>query len=120
MDFNDAIAAHIRWRTRLSRYVAEPDRSLSADEIAATNRCELGRWLGGEGRMYSGAPEYAALIDSHALFHKAAAAIVIKADSGQRVTKDIALGLQSGYGAASSEILKTLLVMKTRVCAARC
>ena len=118
MNFDEAIAAHIRWRTTLSRYVAQPDRSLNAAEVRLTDRCELGRWLGGEGRRYCGVPEFTSLVASHAQFHRAAAAVVAKADSGQCATKDIALGLQSGYGAASAEIIKTLMVMKTRVLAA--
>ena len=118
MDFNDAIAAHLRWRMMLSHYVATPDRSLVASLVASTDRCELGRWLAGEGKQYSRAPEFASLIVAHAIFHRAASDIIRKADSGQSVMQDIALGLQSGYGAASSEIIKTLLLLRTRAAVA--
>jgi methyl-accepting chemotaxis protein len=118
VNFDEAIAAHLQWRTRLSCYVAQPDRSLSAADVILTDRCELGRWIGGEGKRYGGIPDFTSLVASHAQFHRAAAAVVAKADSGQCVTQDIALGLQSGYGAASAEIVKTLMVMKTRVPAA--
>ena len=118
MDFDDAIAAHLRWRMTLSRYAAAPDRSLDASLVASTDRCELGRWLGGEGKQYSSVPEFTSLVSAHAIFHRAASAIVRKADSGQSVMQDIALGLQSGFGAASSEIIKTLMLLRTRVSAA--
>ena len=115
MEFNDAIAAHLRWRMTLSHYVAAPDRSLDAALVASTDRCELGRWINGEGKRYSSVPEFTSLVAAHTMFHWAASAIVRKADSGQSVMQDIALGLQSGYGAASTEIIKTLMLLRTRV-----
>ena len=115
MDFDQAIAAHSKWKARLRSYIAAPDGSLSAPEIALDNKCELGMWITAQGAMHSTLPEFKSLRSQHARFHKAAAEIVRKADSGQRVTEEVALGAKSEFSSASADVVSAIMALKAEV-----
>ena len=83
MDFDEAIRAHSAWKLKLSAYLRNPDGSLKASEIQADNKCALGQWIYGEGAKHSSHAEFTTLKAEHQRFHKAAAQVVQKADSGQ-------------------------------------
>jgi len=114
MNFDDAVAAHSEWKRKLNSYVRNPDHSLKASEVDADDRCELGKWLKGEGQQYSAAPEFARLTKEHARFHKAAADIVSRVDSGQDVSADLAIGGGSEFGRASSAVVLAIMGMKKK------
>ncbi len=115
MDFNQAISAHSKWKTKLREYLVKPDRSLSASEIALDNKCELGKWIVGDGAKYSSLPEFQALRSEHAKFHKAAADVVRKADSGHRVIEEVALGSNSEFSLASANVVTAIMAIKNKV-----
>ena len=115
MDFDGAVIAHSRWKMKLKSYLSKPDHSLDPLEVAADNKCELGQWLHGEGRRYSNLPEYAKLVSDHARLHKAAAVIVEKANNGQSVAEETAVGANSEFTNASTDIVLSLKAMKERV-----
>lgn len=112
MNFKDAITAHALWKMKLTNYIKKPDGSLKPSEIEPDNRCELGKWLHGEGKKHSASAEYKQLVEIHAKFHKAAANIVRRADAGENVSEDVALGAKSEYAHISGEITKLLMNME--------
>jgi Chemoreceptor zinc-binding domain len=115
MDFDQAIAAHSKWKGKLRTYIASPDGSLSAPEIALDNKCELGKWISGEGAKYSNLPEFKSLRSQHAHFHKAAAEIVRKVDAGHNVTEEVALGAKSEFSSASADVVSAIMALKAEV-----
>lgn len=115
MDFDQAIAAHSSWKQKLRSYLAKPDRSLSAVDVEHADKCDLGRWIAGEGAKYGSLPEFQALRSEHAHFHKAAASVIRHADSGQNVTEEISLGGKSEFSAASSAVVKAIMALKDKV-----
>jgi methyl-accepting chemotaxis protein len=112
MNFDQAISCHVQWKSRLGAYVAHPDHSLNAAELAQTDRCDLGKWIQSEGQKFAKSPEFAKLVADHTHFHAAAADIVRKADAGQRVDQEIALGAKSEYSSASNAVVTALMHMK--------
>lgn len=100
---------------KLGSYIAKPDHSLKAAVVGSPHECELGKWLDGEGKKYSNVPEFTALVAGHANFHKAAAAIITKADAGQKVTEEVALGAHSDYASASTKVVQSIMAMKAKV-----
>lgn len=112
MDFDAAIRAHAEWKLKLSTYLAKPDGSLKAAEIARDSLCPLGAWLQGEAVKLTTLPELATLRDAHRRFHLAAADVVRRADQGGKVTAEITLGAQSDFARASSAIVQALMAMK--------
>ncbi len=115
MDFDQAIASHTQWKAKLRTYIASPDGSLSAAEIALDNKCELGKWISGQGAKYSNLPEFNSLRSQHAQFHKAAAEIVRKADSGHPVAEEVALGGKSEFSLASTGVVSAIMSIKNKI-----
>ena len=115
MNFDNAINSHAQWKRKLASYLSKPDQSLKASVIGVDNECELGKWLHGEGGKYSKLPEFSTLMSDHARFHQAAADVVRRADSGQKVSDEVALGSNSKFGAASTAVVKSLMAMKSEV-----
>jgi methyl-accepting chemotaxis protein len=99
---------------KLANYLRKPDHSIKANEVALDNVCVLGQWIHGEGKKYAAHPEYSALKTAHAKFHISAADVVRKADSGQNVSEETALGGTSDFSRASSDVVRALLDMKRK------
>lgn len=112
MDFDNAIGAHVQWKAKLSSYIAHPDHTLNANMAAGDQNCELGKWLHGEGKRYANIPEYVALVKDHAQFHRAAGEVIRKADSGQKVLDEVALGANSDFANASTAVVADLMKIK--------
>lgn len=115
MKIDEAVAAHATWKMKLARYLSQPDGSLNAVLVASPSHCELGMWIKDEGKQFSYLPEFATLVSSHNDFHIAAAEIVRKADAGDRITAEIALGAKSEFTSASAEIVNSILAIKSKL-----
>jgi hypothetical protein len=115
MDFDHAIAAHSSWKQKLSNYLREPDRSLDPSEVSSDSRCDLGKWLAGEGKKFMRHPEYGAVVSEHARFHKAAPEIVRRANAGEHLVDETALGGKSDFASASTAVVRSLVALKSKV-----
>lgn len=112
MYFDEAIKAHSAWKLKLSNYIRKPDGSLKADEVQSDHKCDLGKWIHGEGMKHKSLADYKTLRDQHATFHKAAADVIRRADSGKSVTEEIAVGSNSDFGKASQAVVLAIMNMK--------
>lgn len=117
MDFEQARQAHFAWKRKLSEYIRRPDGSLKAEDIACDDQCTLGKWIHGEGSRFASIGEFTELKLVHANFHKMAAEIVTKADSGISVSEEVALGVQSAYNKISTQV--SVALMKVEALAQR-
>lgn len=115
MDFDSAIRSHSDWKMKLKQYIGNPDGSIDIETLAKDNACALGQWLYGDGSKFKALPEYGMIIEAHKRFHKEAASIVRRCNSGESVSEDLALGAKSGFASASSEVVGLLMKMKTKV-----
>jgi hypothetical protein len=115
MNFDEAISAHSGWKAKLKLYLAKPDHSLKANEVGAADQCVLGRWMVGEGRKFAAFPEFAKLTAEHTHFHKAAASVVGRADAGDNVSEEVALGAKSEFAQASSQVVAAIMELKRKV-----
>lgn len=77
--------------------------------MSKDNHCELGKWLRGEGIKHSGKSVYRDLVAERAKFHKAAANIVRRADSGQKVLEETALGAKSEFSTVSAKVVELIM-----------
>jgi len=115
MDFDHFIAAHSQWKRQLRNYIEKADGCLQASEVGRDNRCELGKWICGEGSIYSALPEFQAICSEHARFHKAAADIVRSVDAGQNLTEETALGSGSDFAVSSAALVRDLAALRNRI-----
>ena len=114
MDFNAAIAAHSAWKRKLAQYVAKPDKSIDPAQLEKDDRCELGRWIYGEGRKHASDPTFKELTKEHADFHRAAADVVRRANAGNSVSEEVVLGARSAYARATTAVVQALMALKQK------
>jgi hypothetical protein len=112
MNFDEALTAHTNWKMKLSSYLQKPDGTLHPHEIEPDNKCDLGKWIAGEGMKFSTHPTFQSLKTEHARFHKAAAAVVRRADSGTDTAEEVALGANSEFGHASRGVVQAIMSMR--------
>jgi len=117
MDFDSAIRAHIDWKAKLSAYLNNVDKSLDAAVVARDDKCPLGQWIHGEGGRNVSSAAFATLRTQHAAFHRAAADVVRRANTGQNVKEDIAIGASSPFGTASMDVIMSIKKMKKELAA---
>jgi hypothetical protein len=86
LNFASAIESHLRWKARLSDYIAgNSNENLEAATIALDDKCVLGQWIYGPGgRTFGNETGFEELRETHARFHLCAAEVVRKVDAGQR------------------------------------
>jgi hypothetical protein len=109
LDFYKAIAAHQRWKVRLSAYVkGESNEQLNWQVICKDDQCDLGKWLHHDARVpHAQFSLFTRLIEEHAEFHRRAGEVVQLTDEG---LQDAALKLVTNgdYARASHKVIGTL------------
>ncbi len=83
---DEAISAHVQWKVKLRVHVMERGESkLEPDEIEHDDRCLLGSWIYGEGKLLHEHDEvWNKLREQHRAFHHLAALIVRHANAGNQ------------------------------------
>ena len=116
MDFSSAIQAHANWRLRLFGYCKGVSKEqLDVRAIEKDNVCELGKWLYGEGKRFRSESVFPKLVEAHAAFHKAAAAIAELVHRGQQATAQQRLeASDSEFVVRSREVVKYLVSLRDK------
>ena len=115
MNFDEAIRAHAAWKMKLHNYISAADKSLKPAEVKADNRCDLGKWIHGDGLRLAGVPEYVTLKAEHARFHIAAAEIVERANAGQNVSAELVLGGKSPFATTSTAVVGAVMAIRGKI-----
>ena len=112
IDIDAAIASHERWRLQLQDMVnGRSDEVMRPERICHDDRCDLGRWLYGTGRVRLGHyPAFEMLVARHKYFHQQAADVVTLFQSGEQ-QKAVQL-LNSSCRHASNQVLLLLKELK--------
>ena len=86
IDIDAAIASHERWRLQLQDMVnGRSDEVMRPERICQDDRCDLGRWLYGTGRVRLGHyPAFDMLVARHKYFHQQVADVVTAFRSGDQ------------------------------------
>jgi hypothetical protein len=112
LDIDMAIAAHENWKQRLLVYLdGQSSEDLRAEVICADDRCDLGKWIHGEGARQLG--EFASfneLRSTHKLFHYTASNVVALQSTGK--TGEAQALLTGEYSKISSRIVGRLRDLK--------
>ena len=112
MNFDEAMTAHSKWKTRL-RMCIDGQEKLDPAEVGKDSACVLGQWIYGEGgRSFGSQPEFAQLKAEHANFHKAAADVVKKANSGDKAGAEASLS--GAYSQISTKVVSMIMQCKKK------
>lgn len=112
MNFDEAVVAHSAWKRKLGAYLQKPDKSIDAVKLAKDDQCELGKWIQADRGKYASNPAFVELKKEHANFHRAAADVVRRADAGEKVSGELALGGSSAYAGCSTKVVTAILQLK--------
>ena len=112
IDIDAAIASHERWRLQLQDMVnGRSDEVMRPERICQDDRCDLGRWLYGTGRVRLGHyPAFDMLVARHKYFHQQAADVVTAFQSGDQ--PKAAQLLNGSCRHASNQVLLLLKELK--------
>lgn len=111
---DQAILAHTGWKKKFHSHL-EGTETLDPATVKRPDACELGKWLAGEGAVYAKLPEFAAVREKHADFHRIAGSVVV---SAQSLSKDESLKLidwTSEFGKATSACVNALAALRDKV-----
>ncbi len=113
MDFDEAIAAHSKWKTRLKAQI-NGSEEVDPVKLSKDDQCPLGQWLYGEGKRYSSHPQFPKLKAAHAKFHECAGKVASLSKAGHKAD---ALSELEGpaYKGASTEVVMTIAVLRNTV-----
>jgi len=112
IDIDTAIAAHENWKLRLQNYLnGKSTEDLRPELVCLDDRCDLGKWLHGTGKMRLGSyPAFSVLVARHKYFHVQASSVVALAQAGERDKADLALA--TSYRHASNQVVLLLKELK--------
>ncbi len=107
-----AITAHARWKDDLRRAIDRGELP-APGIVAADDKCELGKWIYGEGRLHEKLVEYQRLKSLHAEFHRIAATIVEQVLGGDRdgALTDIRFG---HFALATAKVINAIARLQKR------
>ena len=112
IDIDAAIASHEGWRLQLQDMVnGRSQEVMRPERICQDDRCDLGRWLYGTGRVRLGHyPAFGMLVARHSYFHQQAAGVVTLFQAGDQ-QKAVQL-LNGSCRHASNQVLFLLKELK--------
>lgn len=114
MNFDDAIAAHVRWKIRLHTFIAGREE-LDEATVRRDDQCDLGRWIHGEGRGHSSCTEYGKLVDEHARFHHVAADVVKLTKAGRVDEARAMLEFGTEFANRSSAVVSAIVQIRKTI-----
>jgi hypothetical protein len=84
LDIETAKFAHENWKLRLLAYLeGKSSEEFSPEVICFDDRCDLGKWIHGQGKAKLGVfPGFTALTGHHKMFHYAASNVVSLQNAG--------------------------------------
>ena len=76
LNFDGVLQAHLAWKQKLRDFMAGKGDALNPAVVERDDKCELGCWIHGDGRVLERNATFGKLRDAHARFHTSAANIV--------------------------------------------
>jgi hypothetical protein len=115
LDFQKWVAAHRDWRRRLLEYIDGIGKEeLDETIVCQDNRCELGKWIHGNGRkFYGGEAIFQRLVYDHAAFHRSAGKVISLFK--KRDEKNAHRALNSEFDLHSMHVINALEQLEHRV-----
>ncbi len=112
--FDDAIAAHIKWKLRLAQFIdGASSEKLESDTVCKDNQCVLGKWIYGDGVKHQSNAHYEDLRLKHAHFHRCAGDVVKKVEAHD---KTAATAILSGeFAGAAKETVTAIMALKREI-----
>jgi len=103
-----AIAAHSKWKQRLSDAIHSSQSDTTPENVEPDNRCDFGKWLYSLSPAEKKSQHYDDIRTLHAEFHKEAAKVLRLALAGQKAEAENAMALSSPFYNVSADLTAAL------------
>lgn len=112
LDIDTAIAAHENWKVRLHNQIAGTStEKLDPALICLDDRCDLGKWLHGQGQKRLGKyPAFSVLVARHRYFHVQASTVAAHVQAGDTASAEKVLNGPFKHG--SNQVVLLLKELK--------
>ncbi|MFA7243030.1 MAG: methyl-accepting chemotaxis protein [Sulfuricellaceae bacterium] len=112
--FDEAIAAHIKWKIRLGQFIdGVSTEKLDKATVCKDNLCVLGQWIYGDGMRYKDAANYGDLLSKHAHFHRCAGEVVGKVEANDKVGAKAMLAGE--FSNVAKETVTSIMALKNEI-----
>jgi aerotaxis receptor len=113
-----AIEAHLQWKAKLRNAVRRKEH-LDAEAICRDDRCELGRWIHGDGKArWRHVPAFTELLARHASFHQEVGKIARQVNAGQLDAAMAAMNGGTPFAVATQATVVAIKALRHEVGAA--
>jgi hypothetical protein len=100
-----AIAAHVKWMSRLREAVATGQSEFTEDQVRVDDRCEFGKWIYSDFKALCPPATFEAIRHTHAEFHRTAAQVLTMALGGRKDEAKVELASGARLSRLSGELI---------------
>lgn len=111
--FDNAVAAHSAWKIRF-RTEMKSGGKLDVNTIKVDDKCDLGRWLYGDGQRYRELREFGTLLNSHKNFHRCAADVAADINIGRFQAAEVKIN-SGEFHSCSRDVVAAIMTLKKHV-----
>ena len=97
------------------KWLINGQRPIDANVVSLDNVCELGKWIAGDGQVYSGLAGFDEFVRQHMAFHEAAGAVARLVESGNRAQADAMMAPLGEFTLASEKTIAAIKDLKLQV-----
>ncbi len=113
-----ALASHSQWKVRLRDAIARGTSDLTTSTVSRDDQCEFGKWLHGPlDAELVGSVHYERCVAAHRAFHRAAAATLGLALTGDAVEAEARLRPGGEFANASAAVVREILAWQKELAA---
>jgi methyl-accepting chemotaxis protein len=112
LNFDGVLKAHLAWKQKLRDFMAGKGDPIDPAVVERDDKCELGCWIHGDGRVLDADATFVKLRDVHAKFHNSAAKIVRFHLAGDSRSAMSLLG--GDFSKLTNETVSSLRLLRSR------
>jgi hypothetical protein len=112
LNFDGVLKAHLAWKQKLRDFMAGKGDALDPAVVERDDKCELGCWIHGDGRVLERDETFGKLKDVHAKFHQSAGKIVRFHLAGDSRSATSLLG--GDFSRLTNETVSSLRLLRSR------
>lgn len=110
-----AVAAHTRWKIRLRNAIAKKE-TLDATTISCDDKCELGKWIYGDGgHRHGNLPAFTRLKVSHKDFHREAGLVATTINAGNFAQATKMLESETAFSKATDTVIANIQSLRKEI-----
>jgi hypothetical protein len=110
-EIDKAIGSHGLWKRCIRKSIESGKSDIPVEIASLTDACDFGKWLSGPtlSDQEKASAQYAKVMELHARFHKAAAAAIGRALSGEKAEAEKMVAGNGEFAVISAELTTAML-----------